>query len=328
LLTTIQDGGRYGFQKEGIIVSGAMDRLSLRIGNLLVGNQENLAGIEVTQIGPTMLFRENCLLAITGANLSPIINGQPVPMWRPIFIKKDNILSFGRPIQGCSAYISVAGGLAISPVLGSCSTYLRAKLGGLHGRALQIDDCIPFNRTNGLLFKKTKAIKVSNGFSYPSWSLAQSFFQLYQSNPVIRAIPGPEYEWFTEASKKIFWQSPFRITNSSDRMGYHLEGQQLLLEKHSQELLSTAVIFGTIQVPSNGKPILLMADHQTTGGYPRIAQVVSVDLSLVTQSPPGSCLHFQEISLKMAQHLYIHQEKKIKAIKNSLNSIYLKDLLQ
>lgn len=327
LLTTIQDGGRYGFQKDGIIVSGAMDRLSLRMGNLLVGNQENQASIEVIQAGPTILFQENCVLAITGANLSPAINSQPIPMWRPLSVEKNSILTFGKPVQGCIAYISIAGGLTIPTVLGSCSTYLRAKLGGWHGRALQINDCIPYNQTNGFLLKRIKSVKMAEGFSYPGWSLEPSFYHLYQSNPVIRVMPGPEYEWFTLESKNTFWQNPFRITYSSDRMGYQLEGQPLLL-KHNLELLSTAVTFGTIQVPPKGNPILLMADHQTTGGYPRIAQVASVDLPLIAQTSPGACLQFQEISLKMAQRLYFLQEQKVKAIKNTLDRYYLKDLLQ
>lgn len=327
LLTTVQDGGRYGYQKEGIIVSGAMDKLASRIGNLLVGNNEKEAGLEITQLGPTILFQESCVIAITGACLSPVIRQSPVPMWRPVYIRKGSILEFGRPLKGCRAYITFSGGLDVPEVLGSKSTYLRAKIGGWHGRALQRGDHIPYKKSVVINFKEEAIFNKEHGYTAAKWSISPLILPAYKQNPVIRVIRGPEYGWFTAESQYHFWQTAYTITHQSDRMGYRLRGNTLSLQA-DRELISSAVTFGSIQVPSNGSPIILMADHQTTGGYPRIGQVISSDFSLLAQAAPGSVILFREVSLQEAQQLYITQEKNIRLIRMVLARNSTGDLFQ
>jgi antagonist of KipI len=326
LLTTIQDNGRFGYRKEGIIVSGAMDGWALRIGNLLTGNDEKEAGLEITQQGPVLFFEAPQLIAITGADLSPTINQQPVPLWRPVFVNKGSVMEFGKPHKGCRAYVTFAGGLPIPQILGSRSTYLHARIGGWQGRALQQGDIIPFNKEYTLLpLSDMRGHK--NAFTATRWTISPDLLPMYEKDPVIRMIKGPEYELFTEESKDYLTNSSFQISPQSDRMGYRLKGPALSL-KTPGEMLSTAVTFGTIQVPASGSSIILMADHQTTGGYPRIGQVVSADFSRLAQAPACSFISFQEVSLKEAQQLFIRQEKKIQLIKRSLTFMGLRNLLQ
>jgi antagonist of KipI len=316
LLTTIQDSGRYGYQKEGIITSGAMDSLALRIANILVGASEHAAGIEVTQQGPSILFEEGQLIAITGANLSPNIHGLPVPLWRPVWVSKNSLLEFGRPHAGYRAYIAFAGGLAVPQILGSQSTYLRARIGGWNGRALQSGDRIPFRLpyTREVL---SQARPHTDGFGEAKWSVSPRLLSFYETNSALRLIKGPEYGLFTDESKQHLWTSSFRVSYQSDRMGYRLQGNSLLLQTPAQ-MLSSAVSWGSVQVPASGQPIILMADHQTIGGYPRIAHVASADLPRLAQTSPGSTLTFTEVSLAEAQALYINQQKIIDNIKKAI----------
>jgi antagonist of KipI len=317
LLSTIQDAGRFGYQKEGIIVGGAMDGVALRIANMLVGNAQTEACIEVTHTGPRLYFEESCLIAITGAHLSPVIHNKPIRNWRPVFVNKGSVLEFGKPQHGCRAYIAFAGGLDIQQVLGSRSTYLRAGIGGWHGRALQTGDRLSF-RNPGNHSQHTIPGQDQAAFTAASWTISPQLLPEYARTPVLRVIQGLEYAQFTDESKHNFWNAPFRISHQSDRMGYRLNGPVLEV-KTPADMLSSAVAFGTIQVPSNGEPIILMADHPTTGGYPWLGQVASVDLPLLAQMPPGSTVSFKEISLAEAQQLYYIQEKKIQVIRKSLS---------
>lgn len=316
LLSTVQDLGRHGFQRHGVVVSGAMDPFSLRIANLLVGNEETEGALEITMIGPKLQFEEDSLIAICGGNLSPEIDGKSIPEWRPVMIKKGRVLSFGAAKSGCRAYLAVAGGLDIPIVMGSRSTYLRAEFGGFHGRPLKKDDVLqtrtPSDLSAHFLYKKLR----SNPFAVGEWSVSSKLRPVTR-NPVIRVTKGGQFDWFAAKSKEQFFLSEFQVTPQSDRMGYRLSGPTLQLAK-PQELISEAVTAGTVQVPSEGNPIVLMADRQTTGGYPKIAQVISVDLPALGQVKPGEKIRFKEVSLEEAQKLLRLREQKIQLVKQAI----------
>jgi antagonist of KipI len=321
LLTTVQDLGRPGYQHLGVVVSGAMDAVALRVANLLVGNPETAAGLEITLLGPTLRFGADNLIALTGADLSPTINGQPVPTHRLVAVRAGTVLAFGAARAGCRAYLAVAGGLTVPPVLGSRSTYLRASLGGWHGRALQAGDELPTG-TLSPAAQQLWQLLVSVGLSAPwvaaRWRPSPALCPTPQTQPLVRAVRGPEYEQFDEASQRAFWRAPFAITPAADRMGYRLQGP-VLQRAIATELLSSAVTFGTVQVPPGGQPIVLLADAQTTGGYPRLAQVITADFSVLAQARPGQALRFQEVSLDEAQALYLAQERQLRGLRQAIS---------
>lgn len=321
LLTTLQDLGRYGFQRHGVVVSGAMDSVALRMANLLVGNEEAEGAIEITVMGPKLRFEKDSLIAICGGNLSPAVDGARIPEWRPVFIKKGCVLTFGREESGCRAYLAVAGGFDIPVVLGSRSTYLRAGIGGFHGRSLQAGDVLHFRRPSEQVIGRIQVLADKAGseaFAASEWSIGLDVLPRYHDNPVIRIIKGGQFDWFTEDSRDQFLNSEFQVTPQSDRMGYRLKGPLLQLSE-PQELISEAVTMGTIQVPAEGNPIVLMSDRQTTGGYPKIAQVAAVDLPVLAQVRPGEKIFFQEISLEKAQKLLQKRERKIQLLKQGIS---------
>lgn len=320
LMTTVQDLGRFGSQKYGVIVSGAMDPISLRIANLLVGNDQGEGAIEITLYGTTLEFEQDHLIAITGGNLQPTIDGKTVPMWRPIFVQKGSVLQFKSAITGCRAYVAFAGGVAIPKEMGSKSTYLRAKIGGYHGRALQKGDilkCGKKSETSKSFSKQLKKMK-----SPFTWFINYSSFFTFNKVETIRILKGSEFECFDKMSQHHFVKEPYILTTKADRMGYQLKGEKLTLSEKF-ELLSEGVTYGTIQVPSNGLPIILMADRQTTGGYPKIGQVITADLSKLAQMQPTNKVKFEIVSLDIAEEELIYQEEKL----NELSlGIYLKSL--
>ena len=323
LLTTVQDLGRFGYQQDGIIVSGAMDAVALRVANLLVGNDEQAAGLEITLLGPKIHFEADHLIALTGANLSPTIDGQPVGMHRPVGIRAGATLAFGAPVAGSRAYLAVAGGVAVPLVLGSRATYLRAELGGLHGRALRADDQLPIGEPSAasqLLRQLIPEFQPEETWTSARWTPGPDLCPTPRASPVIRALPGPEYGQFSLESQRAFWQQPFTVTTAADRMGYRLQGPNLERLTDS-ELLSSAVTFGTVQVPADGQVIVLLADHQTTGGYPRIAQVISADFSALAQLRPGHNFRFAEVSLVEAQALYLAQERRLRALRRGIDTV-------
>ncbi|MGM9924473.1 MAG: biotin-dependent carboxyltransferase family protein [Bacillus sp. (in: firmicutes)] len=306
LLTSIQDKGRYGFQKYGVVASGVMDNYAHRIANLLVGNDEEDAVIEISLTGPELFFEEPCTIAICGGDFSPHLNGKAVGTWRPLSIQKDSVLTFKAAKKGCRAYIALAEGLAIEEVLDSKSTYLRGQLGGFGGRALQANDKLRTKQSN-----KTPLVET------PNWFVASDYIPVPGQCALIRAIKGRQYDWFSEDSKKALFSSHFTVTNESDRMGYRLNGAKLELD-NAEEMISEAVSFGTIQVPGEGNPIVLLADRQTTGGYPKIGQIATVDLPVMAQLKPGDQLRFVEITIAEAQRLWLEQERQIQMIKQAL----------
>ncbi|MFK2825536.1 biotin-dependent carboxyltransferase family protein [Bacillus sp. B190/17] len=312
LLTSVQDLGRYGSQQYGVIVSGAMDKYSLRAANLLVGNQENEGALEITLFGTSLQFAEDRLIAITGGDLRAEIDGEKAPTWQPLFVRKGSILQFKSPLKGCRAYVAFAGGLAIPEVMGSKSTYLRAGIGGFKGRALQKGDvieCGEMNEFSTLLFDK-----LSKKHGGVTWTVNYDALISLQQTQTIRVIRGTEFDRFDEKSKKTLFQEPYTLTTQADRMGYRMEGPSLSLEKEF-ELLSEGVTHGTIQVPPNGHPIILMADRQTTGGYPKIGQIISADLPSMAQLQPTAKIHFKEVSHEEAEMELLKKEQIINQIK-------------
>jgi antagonist of KipI len=317
LLTTVQDLGRTGYRQEGVLVSGAIDAMAHSIANLLVGNPESAPTLEFTLIGPSLRIETDLVFAITGGNFTVQINGTSVSTWRSIAVKKGALLEIKASKSGCRGYLAVAGGMNVPLVLGSSSTYLRANLGGFEGRALQAGDEITYHAPASTHLLLAELQMSSSAFVQAKWYPSPEMLPQYQNEPVIRMLKGPEYEWFTPESQEAFWEQSFSVTTQADRMGYRLTGPALTL-KSPKELLSTAVTFGTVQVPAQGQPIVLMADHQTTGGYPRIAQVITADLPILAQVQPGQQLRFQEISLAEAYQLYFRQEQKMNQLKTTI----------
>lgn len=298
LFTTIQDLGREGWQRNGIVVAGAMDPLSLQIGNILVGNERNEAGLEVTLLGPEILFLDEGVIAICGGDLTPTLEGKPVPLWQTFRVKKGQVLRFGERRSGARAYIAIAGGIDIKPIFGSKSTYVKGRVGGLDGRALQKGDVL---KRGGSSLQRSTNLFVGT-------ALLKKYIPVYEKERTFRLIPGPEIDAFLESSITRFLTTPFVVTPQTDRMGYGLQGARLI-HKKSADIISDAVTFGTIQVPANGQPIILMADRQTTGGYTRVANIITVDLPYMAQLLPGDKVSFKEVTIHEAQAIYRKQQK-------------------
>ncbi len=307
LQTAIQDLGRSGFQRYGVIASGVMDPFAHRIANLLAGNAETSPTLEIALSGPVIEFEADHFISICGGDLSPSLDGEPLAMWRGHFVPKGSVLSFGEPKRGARSYVAVAGSFDIPAVMGSHSTYLRAGIGGFQGRALKNGDSL---QTLALPAGRMEALKKQNAQT-PDWLIPPA---RYHEQPIIRMMPGRQFNLFNEASRKRIFEESFSVSANSDRMGYRLEGPELALEKQ-EELISEAVAFGSVQVPADGNPIVLLADRQTTGGYPKIGQVAAVDLPLISQLKPGESLKFRHISVNDAQQLYIEQEQQIRQLK-------------
>lgn len=315
LLTTIQDIGRYGSQKYGVIVSGAMDSYSLRIANILVGNMEDEACLEITLYGTTLHFEDDTLIAITGGDFQTTIDGVNAPLWRPVLIKKNSILKFKSAIQGSRAYIAFAGGISTPIIMESKSTYLRAKIGGLEGRAIQKGDILSFGELTDYsqeLFQRLDKKSIN-------WSINFNEIINLDQNQVIQILKGTEFQLFDKESQHTLFEKPYIVTLQSDRMGYRLEGPPLSLSE-SFELLSEGVTFGTIQIPTSGQPIILMADRQTTGGYPKIGQVITADLPSLAQLQPTATIRFKEVTILEAENLLIKKEKFIHNIKKAIHN--------
>jgi antagonist of KipI len=330
LLTTVQDLGRYGWQRHGVIVSGAMDPFALRLANLLVGNDEGEAALEMTWIGPELKFETDSLIAVTGGNLNPSVNGQPVPIWRPVLVKSGSVLRFTAAINGCRGYLAAAGGFRIASVLGSKSTYLRAGIGGFEGRALRETDRLPLGTPAPAVQSQIRQLQTfpdNSPFASVNWRVSEHSLSFYREKKTIRVMRGGEFLHFNEASRSRFFHEEFRVTPQSDRMGYRLSDVTLELQK-PLEMISEAVTAGTIQVPPDGNPIVLTADRQTTGGYPKIAQIISADLPILAQIKPGEKLRFREVSLEEAQELYRSREQELHILRQGLRLNWQQGLRQ
>jgi urea carboxylase len=315
-LSTLQDLGRLGYQRYGVIVDGAMDEWAHRVANSLVGNRETEATLEITLIGPTLAFETDTVIALCGGDLSPRIGNRDVPMDRPVRLRSDSVLEFGRRRAGCRTYLAVRGGYAVAPVMGSKSTYLRGGFGGFEGRALRAGDVIGIGEAEGDFPGDFADFDIGASFAAPPSPCVYRPGTNAAAAQSIRVVKGPQWPLFSSDAQRAFAESGFKITPHSDRMGYRLEGTKLAL-REPIEMISEGVSFGTIQVPPDGNPIILMADCQTTGGYPKIAQVASVDLPLLAQMMPGQTMCFELISLELAQQLYLAREREFRLIRES-----------
>lgn len=278
--TTFQDMGRYGYQQYGVPVSGAMDHYSLQVANILLGNDRTSPCLEVTLIGPKLVAKTTMTIVVTGANLSPQVNGRPIAMWKTVKIEPGDELAFGKHQSGVRAYLAVAGGFAAPTYFGSSAVDRNSGF----GQPLEKDDII-----KGYPNKAIAGI-----------GLATSFIPDYSRKVSVSVIEGPHTDYFTNEARDTFFTVPFKVAANSNRMGYRLEGAAIKPEK--VKVWSDGIPFGAIQITSNGEPIILMADRQTTGGYPRIGTVISTDLPKVAQLIPGGELHFKQISIQQAEN--------------------------
>jgi antagonist of KipI len=307
MAATIQGAARNGYRSMGIGSSGALDDVAMKVANFLSGNEPAAPVIEINFPAPAILFLQSAFISITGGNFNATINGSPVPYWTLLFIKENSILQFKKPVSGARAYIAVNGGWNADKWLGSYSTHLKAAAGGYAGRALQKDDMIECNATQ-LSFDQNKI--------FP-WRISQiELDKIYQPENNIRCIQGIEWDLLDDASKILFEKNSFVITDKSDRMGYRLHAAPLKLQQ-PVELVSSATDTGIIQLLPDGNCIVLMADHQTTGGYPRIASVIKADIPKLAQARPGSVLHFKIVSLQQAEDAFIRLEKSLNEIKTA-----------
>jgi biotin-dependent carboxylase-like uncharacterized protein len=302
-LATIQDLGRFGYQQYGVPVSGAMDGLALRIANRLLDNDEYAAGLECTLLGPKLKFLNDTLIAITGGDLAPLLNNHPLPMWEVIQVQKGDILSWRGMRNGCRAYLSIAGGIDVPVVLGSRSTYLRSRIGGLEGRALRTGDVLKSVPASSEKLEHLIGRKVPKEL-IPEYKIFEE----------IRVILGPQADHFPEESIATFLNSEYAITPESDRMGYRLEGPEIK-HKGKADIISDGIPLGAVQIPGNCKPIVLMVDRQTTGGYTKIATAITPDISKLGQMKPGDKIRFREVSLAQGHQLLNAFQKMIGQIK-------------
>ena len=305
LLDTLQDLGRNGFGSWGINPGGAMDRYAAQVANLLVGNCENEAVMEIHFPGPQILFEQNTLIAITGADFSATINDEEIPRWQPVVVRKNTVLQFSSLVEGARCYLSVHGGYCGEKWLNSYSTNLKAGAGGWHGQPLRKGDELPF-KENTIYF--AGLLKETNNFEALPWRVNTE--KVYRWPHEIGFIPGHEWGCLSAASQESFTQNNFLIHPSSDRMGYQLKGGPLLLDR-PVELVSSAVSFGKVQMLPDGQLIVLMADHQTTGGYPRIAHVISAHLPKLAQLRPCDTIQFKPVDTIAAEALLKARQKEL-----------------
>ena len=305
LLSTVQDRGRYGLQHLGVVPCGPMDPVAFELANALVGNRNGEAAIEITVLGPEIEFESDALVAICGAQFDGMLAGRALPLNRPVLVEKKSILKTGRALIGSRAYIAVAGGIATPPVLGSRSTYLPAKFGGLEGRLLRAGDSLPLagniaslslKRYGNLGNRKVVADLRTVGWSAPALTLPE------REPIVIHAIEGRHHSHFDAAAQRAFFEATWKVTPDSNRMGFRLAGP-VLARAEVREILSEPACLGTVQVPANGLPIALMADRQTTGGYPKIAEIAAADVPRLAQLAPGGAVQFARCTLEQAGEL-------------------------
>lgn len=301
LFTTVQDLGRPHAISSGVPPGGAMDRFAHRAANLLVGNAEADATLECTLTGPLLLVEHSCLVAITGADFDIRVNGQVAPMWTGIFLGRGDRLTFGTRRSGGRAYIAVAGGIEADRWLGSASTYMMAARGGMRGRNLKSGDVISSVREGSR--------PAVSGHHLPA-RLRPDY-----SNHTLSAIAGPHVKRLDAEGRKLLFGATFKVSREADRMGYRLDGPRLATS--GDELLSFGLAAGAVQVPRGGQPILLMADHQTAGGYPVVATVVSPSMPVAGQLVPGDELHFAEVTLERARQMRLSLASALNTLRDA-----------
>lgn len=327
LLTSLQDLGRYGLQHLGIVPGGAMDPVAHRIANALVDNPAAAATLECTVLGPDLIVGHDALIALYGAAFDAKIDRLPLPLNRPVLVKAGSTLKVGAAARGARAYLAIAGGFEVAEVLGSRSTYIPAVFGGLEGRALKAGDHLPciadLARTSIARFARIAPRNgrfAHSGFSSVRWH-APELTLPYQGGLTLRAMEGRHFQQFDAASREAFFDQIWRVSPDSNRMGYRLTGPRLTRTK-PVEILSEPTCLGTVQVPNDGIPIALMADHQTTGGYPKIAEIASADIPGLAQLAPGGNVRFVACSLEEAQAAHKAAQARVRTVVQAIEWAY------
>jgi antagonist of KipI len=303
LLTTIQDRGRWGLQARGVPVAGPMDPCSHRLANALAGNDVDAATLEVTLIGPELEFDDERVIAVAGAEFELTVDGRNVPANAAFVVASGSCLRFGRRLRGARAYVALSGGVGVAPTLGSRATHVISAMGGLDGRPLKAGDRVPLG----------DPMRARNTMSAQPRS---PLFALPEGRARIRVLAGPQQDYFAPDALDVLQSAPYTISNTSDRMGFRLEGPALT-HARGADIISDATPLGVLQVPASGLPILLMADRQTTGGYPKIATVISADISVAGQLAPGDAISFSVCSPREALAALIAQERALMAVEAS-----------
>jgi antagonist of KipI len=298
LLTTVQDLGREGFGPLGVSASGAADPISLRIGNRLVGNPEGAAALEMTLLGGTFLFPQAATIALTGSDFGATLDGAPVDLWKSTQVMPGQTLRVGSTNSGARCYLCVNGGIGVKPFLGSASTHLLSGLGGYQGRALRKGDVLDIK----------SEVMGSEVTSFRERTIAAQALQQLSPRKQLRVTPGPQSDWFPESSRKAFYESTYRVAEDSNRMGLRLDGKAISRES-SGEMITEGVSIGAVQITAAGLPIILFVEQQTTGGYPKIANVISADLNTLGQLRPRDEIRFEEVGWESARSLLLEQEQ-------------------
>ncbi len=307
ILTTIQDLGRYGFSQFGVPPSGALDTFSFRIGNLLVGNREEEACLEITLMGLKIKALKEVVIAITGGDLFPVLNEEPLDMWRTHLLVEGDILSFKRVRAGCRAYLAVSGGFVVPKIMGSCSTTLSGNFGGLKGRSLRKGDIL-------------HTLNISPSLNKLGLRFSTDWIPSLEKEVLLRVIPGPQDHHFTEKGFQTFCSSSYQVTPQCDRMGVRLEGPKIERRSDVEEsIISEGLISGAIQVPGDGKPIIILTEL-VTGGYTKIATIISTELHKVAQLKPGDRVRFRPTSIEEAHRLLRQTADCLREFKNLITS--------
>lgn len=304
LLTTVQDSGRFGYMKYGFSQCGAMDIRAMKTANILLLNDENAAVLEMTLSGIAAVFTEDCAICLSGAQIEAAVNKKPIRTNKVYAVSAGDVLICGKTKGGARSYLAVSGGIDVPEFLGSRSTDLKAKAGGLEGRKLKTGDDIkilPHKKLSNIEKRETAEFKYSMGI-------------------VLRAVPGPQDFMFTEDDLKIFFSSEYKISAEADRMGVRLNGTPLK-GRNGMNIISDGIAPGSVQVPESGLPIILAADRQTAGGYAKIATVISADMPLLAQALPGYTVRFKKVSVKEAQTAAKSENEKLQSLKKYINEL-------
>ena len=308
-LTSVQDLGRTGFREFGVSLSGALDPFGMRVANLLVGNREGEAGLEITFGGLQLQFQDERIVAWCGGEFEVRIGSRSLPAGHVARSQAGDELKFRPPQIGCRAWLAISGGVDLPIVLGSRSTDLRANFGGLDGRALRDGDVIPLGPRPG---SPVPATRIS------SWTAPHDWVSPARPNPILRFVRGMDWTRFNASSLQRLTSEPFTVSPDSDRMGVRLTGPELS-RAANVDLISEAVAPGTVQVPPSGQPILLLGDCQTIGGHPKIAHVITVDLGIAAQLRAGDRVRFSEVSLGDAHRLLLERERALERFRIGLS---------
>jgi biotin-dependent carboxylase-like uncharacterized protein len=305
ILTLVQDLGRFGWARYGVATSGALDSLAVRVANQLVGNPENAAVLETTLMGLRLKALRDAVVAVTGGNLGPLRGGEPLAMWRSHLIREGEVLFFSGPVEGLRAYIAVAGGISIPPVMGSRSTNLSSGFGGFEGRALRRGDVVGSD-------------PVEDSLRFAGLALDPALIPSCPPRWLLRVVWGPQEDEFTDESRRIFASETFTVSPDSDRTGIRLKGPTVERKPGlAESIVSEGIVSGAIQVPGDGQPIIVLGET-ASGGYRKIATVISADLPLLGQITPGDEVGFAAVSMKEAVRALREMEEKIVRIRQTL----------